>query len=105
MHSTSGAEKNTAFGVSCAASWRLTKVTPLADYRLQVEFVDGVRGFVDMSQRVMSDKAGVFALLRDVHLFNRVHLEYGVVTWPGNIDLAPDAMHDSIKLHGEWLLS
>lgn len=104
MRPTSITEKNTAPGVSCTAPWRLTKVNPLANYRLEVEFIDGTHGFVEMSQRVKSDKAGVFAALKDVSLFNQVHLEYGVATWPGEIDLAPDAMHDEIKLHGKWVL-
>ena len=88
----------------CTASWRLAKVKPLANYKLEVEFIDGTRGYVEMSHRVMSNKAGVFAALKDIHLFNRVHFEYGAVTWPGEIDLAPDAMYDEIKRHGEWVL-
>ena len=48
---------------------------------------------------------GVFTVLKDVRLFNQVHLEHGVATWPGEIDLAPDAMYDEIKLHGEWVLT
>ena len=97
-------EKNPATGVICTAPWRLTKVKPLANYRLEVEFIDGTHGVVEMSHRVTSDKAGVFATLKDISLFNQVHLEHGVATWPGEIDLAPDAMHDEIKLHGKWVL-
>jgi len=26
----------------------------------------------------------------------------GFVSWPDEIDLAPDAMYDEIKQHGEW---
>jgi hypothetical protein len=26
------------------------------------------------------------------------------LAWPGNIDLAPDAMYEAIKKHGEWVL-
>lgn len=104
MRPTSITEKNTTPGITCAAPWRLTKVKPLADYKLEVEFIDGTHGFVEMSYRVTSDKAGVFAALKDAHIFNQVYLEHGVVTWPGGIDLAPDAMHDEIKLHGEWVL-
>jgi hypothetical protein len=104
MRPASITEKNTAPGITCTASWRLTKVKPLANYRLEVEFIDGTQGFVEMSHRVASDKAGVFAVLKDVQLFNLVHLEHGVVTWPGEIDLAPDAMHEEIKLHGKWVL-
>jgi hypothetical protein len=71
---------------------------------LEVEFIDGTCGVVEMSRRVTSDQAGVFAILKDVNLFNQVYLEHGVATWPGEIDLAPDAMHDEIKLHGKWVL-
>ena len=28
----------------------------------------------------------------------------GVVTWPGELDIAPDAMHQAIRLHGAWYL-
>ena len=57
-----------------------------------------------MKQLIMSKKAGVFAGLRDINTFNQAHLEHGAVIWPGEIDLAPDAMHDEIKQHGTWTL-
>lgn len=85
-------------------TWRLVAVEPLADYKLSVVFVDGTTGSVSMKTRIFSNQAGVFAALQDVKLFNSVYLEYGVVTWPGELDLAPDAMYDEIKQHGEWVL-
>jgi hypothetical protein len=36
-------------------------------------------------------------------LFAQVRLEFGAVVWPGDIDLAPDAMCDAIKTHGRWI--
>jgi hypothetical protein len=33
-----------------------------------------------------------------------VTIEHGAVTWPGELDLAPDAMHDAIRQHGVWVL-
>jgi hypothetical protein len=33
-----------------------------------------------------------------------VRFEDGAVTWPGDIDLAPDAMYREIKRSGEWVL-
>ncbi|MBV8801798.1 MAG: DUF2442 domain-containing protein [Gammaproteobacteria bacterium] len=70
-----------------------------------MEFIDGTRGFVEMYRRVTSNKAGVFATLKDINIFNQVYIEYGVVTWPNGIDLAPDAMHNEIKAHGKWILT
>lgn len=104
MRKQSVAKKNIAPGIVCTALWRLTKVTPLPNYELEVEFNDGTHGFVEMVKLIMSDKAGVFAALKDQDLFNKAHLEYGVLTWPGEIDLAPDAMYDKIKHKGRWVL-
>lgn len=104
MRKESATKKNIAPTISCKAPWRLLKVTPLPNYKLEVEFVDGAHGLVDLSQRVMSHTAGVYASLKDLTLFNKVHIVYGVATWPNEIDLAPDVMHDEIKLHGVWVL-
>jgi len=77
----------------------------LPDYRLAVVFADGLAGTVDLSALVASPGAGVFAALRDDSLFGQVFVELGVVTWPGELDLAPDAMHAAVKQHGEWKIA
>lgn len=85
-----------------SAPWRVRTVTALPEYRLSVEFMDGVAGIVDLRNLVTSPQAGVFAGLRDRALFDQVRIEYGAITWPGEIDLAPDAMHQAIRASGEW---
>lgn len=80
-------------------------VIPLPGYRLAVRFHDGTSGTVDMSALIAGPNAGVFARLRDPAVFMRVYVLYGVVTWPGEIDLAPDAMHDAFASRGEWVLN
>jgi hypothetical protein len=77
----------------------------LSGYRLKVRFLDGTMGVVDMSARVRSPEAGVFAQLADPAVFAAVFVDFGVVTWPGEIDLAPDAMHRAIRETGQWILS
>jgi len=57
-----------------------------------------------MSRLVHSPRAGVFAALADPSLFEQVKLEYGAVAWPGELDLAPDAMYAEIQKHKEWAL-
>ena len=91
-------------GIIPTASWRVAEVTILSGYQLRVRFLDGLEGSIDMSRLIFSDGAGVFATLRDPTLFTKAHLELGVVTWPGEIDLAPDAMYEEIKQHGKWVL-
>lgn len=84
--------------------WRVTEVEALPGFRLRVAFADGLTGIVDMSRMVHSPKAGVFAVLADPSLFAQVKLDLGAVTWPGELDLAPDAMHAAIQERGVWLL-
>ena len=87
------------------APWRVAEVEALPGWRLRVRHNDGVTGTVDMSAMVHSPEAGVFAVLQDVKLFEQVFLDLGAVAWPGELDLAPDAMHDEIAANGEWILN
>jgi hypothetical protein len=86
-------------------AWRISRVLPLPGYRLAIWFNDGVSGSVDLSRLIGSADAGVFAALRDPARFAQVYLEFGAVSWPGEVDLAPDAMYAAIKEHGEWIVS
>jgi hypothetical protein len=90
--------------VAPRSPWRVTAVEALPGFRLRVEFADGLKGMVDLSGLVHSPKAGVFAALADPLLFAQVQLDYGTVTWPGELDLAPDAMHAAIQEHKVWSL-
>ena len=40
----------------------------------------------------------------DADRFAEARVEMGAVTWPGELDLAPDRMHDDIVAHGECVL-
>jgi hypothetical protein len=104
MRNQTESEQDFTAGVTPCVPWRVTEVRALTGYRLSVTFLDGTAGEVDLSRLVASDKAGVFAGLRDPATFARVHVQYGAVTWPGDIDLAPDAMHDELREHGVWIL-
>jgi hypothetical protein len=105
MCSKTNTAENCSAGIIPTATWRVAEVTVLTGYQLRVRFLDGLEGSIDMSRLIFSDKAGVFAVLRDPTLFAKAYLELGVVTWPGEIDLAPDAMYHEIKENGEWMLA
>lgn len=82
--------------------WDVVAVRPIAHLELHVHFADGLEGRVKIEP---SHLRGVFTPLKDPAFFNQVTLGDGFVTWPGDLDLAPDAMHTEIKKHGEWKLS
>ena len=73
---------------------RVVKVSPLPQYRLHVEFDDGVAGTIDLSGELDGE---VFHPLRDESVFRQVTVdEFGAVCWPNGPDLAPDAMHSEL---------
>lgn len=81
--------------------WDVIEVKPESDFTLKVCFGDGTCGQVRFE---LDHFTGVFEPLKDAAFFNRVFIDRGVVAWPGDIDLAPDAMYREIKRCGEWLL-
>jgi hypothetical protein len=109
MPISSNAKQDRSAGIEAALKpgipWHVTAVQPAPDYTFTVEFADGVSGTVRMAGMIHADDAGVFAALRDVAMFMQAFVsEHGAVTWPGELDLAPDAMYDEIRAKGEWVL-
>jgi hypothetical protein len=73
---------------------RVVSVQPLDDYRLAVSFEDGIKGVVEMHDRLFGP---VFEPLKDPAVFQQVFVdEFGAVAWPNGADLAPDALHERL---------
>jgi hypothetical protein len=71
------------------------KVFP--EYRLELQFDDGVSGMVDLSENVGK---GVFVLWCDPLAFERVRIgSSGELVWDDQIDLCPDALY--LKVTGK----
>ncbi|OHC90142.1 MAG: hypothetical protein A3J99_01070, partial [Sideroxydans sp. RIFOXYD2_FULL_59_7] len=79
-------------------------VKALPAYKIFVKFADGTEGWVDMLAFLERD-CGVFKVLRDVERFNAVFVEHGAVAWPGELDLAPDKMHDQLQCSDVYVMS
>jgi hypothetical protein len=69
--------------------------------RFQVRFADGLEGTVRFAPTAYR---GVFASLRDPLAFQEIYVNGYFVTWPGELDLCPDAMYQHIRESGEWVL-
>ena len=90
--------------VICNQPDDVAEVEALDGFRLHVRFQDGLEGYVNMNGLIHSPRAGVFAQLADPARFAEAQVQYGAVTWPGELDLAPDAMYAEIQKTGEWIL-
>lgn len=78
--------------------WDVVDVKVEENLLLNVRFADGTSGHVRFLPQHLT---GVFEPLQDPSFFSKVYVEGGVVVWPNEIDLAPDAMYWEIKKHGE----
>jgi hypothetical protein len=74
--------------------WDVVEVKAEPDFWLRIRFADGLCGSVRLAPEEMQ---GALAPLRDPDYFSQVYLDHGAVAWPGEIDLAPDAMYRDIQ--------
>jgi len=73
--------------------WDVIEVKPEPDYCLFLRFKDGLTGRVQLREEELT---GVLAPLRSERFFAQVFIDCGAVAWPGEIDLAPDAMYAQV---------
>jgi hypothetical protein len=100
MRDETTAQDDSASGMKAQAPWRVVEVDVLSEHSLSVRFADGTRGEVELQHLIDSEPPGVFESLRNPAVFRQVRLVHGAVTWPGEIDLAPDAIYDDIRRTG-----
>lgn len=75
----------------------VTAVTVLEHWRLRVSFSDGITGDVDLSG--LKDAGPYWEPLRDSERFAAAFVDprSRTVAWPGDVDIAPEALHEAAK--------
>jgi hypothetical protein len=66
-------------------------VEAVADFGLVLTFTSGERRRFDMRTYLHYP---VFRRLENPGYFSLARIYYGTVTWPGDIDIAPETLHD-----------
>ncbi len=69
----------------------VTAVRARENYLLELEFNTGETRVFDARPYL---EKGAFTLLKDPALFRQAYVAYGVVCWPGNLDIAPETLYD-----------
>ena len=74
----------------------IVRVMPLEDFRLFLEFEDGIKGEVDIRKPIKF--TGVFEPLKDKTFFEKVGVnpEWGTVFWPNGADIDPDVLYSVV---------
>ncbi|HHT9138889.1 MAG TPA: DUF2442 domain-containing protein [Candidatus Wunengus sp. YC60] len=71
----------------------VTGITYLEDYKLRIEFSDGVAKDVDLKDALYGE---MFEPLKDIELFKQVvvNSETNTIEWPNGADFAPEFLYE-----------
>jgi hypothetical protein len=79
---------------------KVVEVKPAGEWRLRVRFSDGSEGVHDFAGTI-AEGGEMVEPLKDQDFFARVHIEYGVPTWPNGFDVDAIALHMNMEAAGE----
>jgi len=72
----------------------VTKVSPLEDFTLYIEFSNGENGILDIKPFL---HFGVFNRLKKPGEFERVKVSFDTVEWDCGVDLDPEFIYEKCK--------
>lgn len=72
----------------------VSQVKPTSDHQLYLVFNNGEKRLFDMKPYL---NYPVFKRLQNPAFFSLASIDYGTVTWPGDIDIAPETLYHESK--------
>ncbi|HUL36519.1 MAG TPA: DUF2442 domain-containing protein [Thermodesulfobacteriota bacterium] len=71
----------------------IASATYKGEYKIEVTFDNGKKGVVDFSKYL--ERGGIFRRFKDIDFFKNfaINKELGVLTWQGEIDVAPETLY------------
>jgi hypothetical protein len=66
------------------------------DYKIYIEFNDGLSGIVDFKDKITTDHREIIRELMDKNKFNKITVERHTVCWENGVDFAPEYLYDQI---------
>lgn len=71
---------------------KIIKVKPLEDYKLELTFDNNIVKIKDMKPHL---NQGVFKKLKKQEIFNSVKINFGTISWDGDIDMCADYLYET----------
>ena len=75
---------------------QVKKAHYLHDYKLHIQFNDGVEGDIDLKKTIFEDNRMIFKQLRGIEQFKRFQVALNTVCWFNELDLAPEYLKDKL---------
>jgi hypothetical protein len=67
------------------------------EYKIIVEFSDGVNGIIDFKKILEEDHREIVRELLNMELFKTVKVNLNTLCWDNDVDFAPDYLYEQIK--------
>jgi uncharacterized protein YkvS len=75
----------------------VVKVELKDDYKVFVEFNDGMRGIIDFKEKLLNDNRQIIRDLLDTNKFKTVRLDLDTLCWDNGVDFASEYLYEKIK--------
>ena len=66
------------------------------DYKIYIEFNDGLKGVIDFKNKLMTDHREIIRELLDTDKFNAIKVERDTLCWENGVDFAPEYLYEQV---------
>ena len=68
------------------------------NYKIYIEFNDGLKGIIDFKNKLMTDHREIIRDLLDKDKFKAIKVERHTLCWENGVDFAPEYLYEQIKM-------
>jgi len=68
------------------------------DYKIFVEFNDGLNGIIDFYDKLKKDHRSIISELLDLELFKTAKIDLDTLCWDNGADFAPEYLYELAKM-------
>ena len=76
----------------------IVKAELMDDYKIFVEFNDGINGIIDFKEKLDNDHRQIIKDLLDLNVFKTVKIDMDTLCWNNGVDFAPEYLYEKVKL-------
>ena len=68
------------------------------DYKIFVEFNDGINGVIDFKEKLTNDHRQIIKDLLDLDKFKTVKVDMDTLCWDNGVDFAPEYLYEQVLM-------